>query len=99
MLVKNFEVYANYQVSFLFFASYLEIRFCIVRDSNRRSSVEVFIGPYTYRKFMECFNELYKKHSKVLELETNKLKHTLDTLEETRKDAKTMQKAIHVSVA
>ncbi|CAK8694917.1 unnamed protein product [Clavelina lepadiformis] len=66
------------------------------KDENRKSSVEVFVGPYTYRKFMECLNQLYKKHSRILNHETTKLKRALETLEETRKDAKTMQKAIQV---
>ena len=46
---------------------------------------------------MESFHQLYKKYRKTLELETNKLRRTLETLEETRKDAKMMQKAIQVS--
>jgi len=41
---------------------------------------------------------LYERHSKVLEEDTLKLRRALDTLEETRSDAKTMQKAIRVLI-
>nr|CAB3238692.1 dynein heavy chain 8, axonemal-like [Phallusia mammillata] len=66
------------------------------KDNTKRSSVEVFVGPYTYGKFMQCLHLLYQKHSKVLREETLKLKRALETLEETRGDAKMMKKAITV---
>lgn len=67
------------------------------RDHKSNASSEVFIGPFTYRKFMQCLHTLYKRASERLRRETGRLQQAFDTLEETRKDARTMQKAIGVS--
>jgi len=71
---------------------------CFFRNQSLHSPLDIFVGPYTYRKFMECLHMLYERHSKVLEEDTLKLRRALDTLEETRSDAKTMQKAIRVLI-
>lgn len=45
---------------------------------------------------MHCLHTLYDSTSQKLRIETGRLKHALDTLDETRNDAHLMQKAISV---
>ncbi|XP_077973667.1 uncharacterized protein LOC120348568 isoform X2 [Styela clava] len=66
------------------------------RDFKNSAANEIYIGPYTYRKFMHCLHTLYNAASEKLRRETGRLQHALDTLDETRKDARLMQKAIGV---
>ena len=63
---------------------------------DKKSSAELFIGPSTFRNFMMCLHELYKMQSEKLDLETRKLRRSLEILDETRNDVKTMKDIIEV---
>ncbi|KAK3577475.1 hypothetical protein CHS0354_032326 [Potamilus streckersoni] len=55
---------------------------------------EVYVGPTTYRRLMECFRYLYHKKSQERTESVEQLKKVIATLERTRADAKSMKKLI-----
>ncbi|XP_053397319.1 dynein axonemal heavy chain 5-like isoform X6 [Mercenaria mercenaria] len=55
---------------------------------------EVFVGPTTFRRFMDSFKYLYTVKSKERTQTVDQLKKVLATLDQTRNDAKVMKKAI-----
>ncbi|OWF37572.1 Dynein heavy chain 5, axonemal [Mizuhopecten yessoensis] len=55
---------------------------------------EVYIGPTTYRRFMECFKYLYNEKAKERTSTVDQLKKVISTMDQTRTDAKVMKKAI-----
>ncbi|XP_052089132.1 uncharacterized protein LOC127725852 isoform X10 [Mytilus californianus] len=64
------------------------------RKDDDRAKNEVYVGPTTFRRFMECFRCLYNNKSKVRTQDVEQLKKVLSTLDQTRSDAKVMRKAI-----
>ncbi|XP_059166583.1 dynein axonemal heavy chain 8-like [Physella acuta] len=63
------------------------------RDSSKAKN-EVYIGPTTYRRFMETFRFLYSLKSDDRTRRVEQLKKVITTLDKTRVDAKVMKKAI-----
>ncbi|XP_067674368.1 uncharacterized protein [Haliotis asinina] len=64
------------------------------RDTSVPAKNEVFVGPTTYRRFMDCFHYLYTHKAADRTEVVEKLKKLLSTLDQTRSDAKKMKKAI-----
>ncbi|KAL4232681.1 hypothetical protein ACF0H5_007369 [Mactra antiquata] len=68
-----------------------------IRIKHRAQEVaknEVFVGPTTFRRFMDCFRYLYTVKSRERTQTVDQLKKVLATLDQTRNDAKVMKKAI-----
>uniref|UniRef100_A0A2C9K4Z2 AAA+ ATPase domain-containing protein n=1 Tax=Biomphalaria glabrata TaxID=6526 RepID=A0A2C9K4Z2_BIOGL len=63
------------------------------RDRSK-SKNEVYVGPTTYRKFMETFKYLYLWKSGERTKAVEQLKKVISTLDKTRLDAKVMKKGI-----
>ncbi|XP_023932047.1 dynein heavy chain 5, axonemal-like isoform X1 [Lingula anatina] len=55
---------------------------------------EVFIGPTTYRRLMDCFKHIYSTKCKQRTETVSQLKRVLYTLDITREDGKIMKEAI-----
>ncbi|CAH1799095.1 unnamed protein product [Owenia fusiformis] len=53
---------------------------------------EVFIGPNTYKRCLDCFRYLYTVKSKERTEKVNKLLKVISTLDQTREDANVMKK-------
>ncbi|XP_041355189.1 dynein gamma chain, flagellar outer arm-like isoform X3 [Gigantopelta aegis] len=64
------------------------------RDPMLTARNEIYVGPTTYKRFMDCFHHLYSKKSKERTEVVEKLKKVIATLDQTRTDAKAMKKAI-----
>ncbi|XP_025098007.1 LOW QUALITY PROTEIN: dynein gamma chain, flagellar outer arm-like [Pomacea canaliculata] len=64
------------------------------RNTKILASNEVYVGPNTYRRFMDCFKYLYVTKSQQRTESVEQLKKVLTTLDKTRADAKVMKKAI-----
>ncbi|XP_071954985.1 uncharacterized protein [Antedon mediterranea] len=58
------------------------------RLDNEPGKHELFIGPRTFRRFMDCFKYLYTTKSKENTTKVNQLKKTLSCLSKTREDAR-----------
>ncbi|GFN75495.1 dynein beta chain, ciliary [Plakobranchus ocellatus] len=63
-------------------------------DQSIKAKNEVYVGPTTYRRFMECFRYLYFKKADERTRSVEQLKKVLATLDKTRVDAKIMKKGI-----
>merc|ERR1711974_178552 len=64
------------------------------KDNEAKAKNEVYVGPTTYRRFMECFRYLYQCKSAERTKTVEQLKKVLATLDKTRADAKVMKKGI-----
>ncbi|XP_076466964.1 uncharacterized protein LOC143298129 [Babylonia areolata] len=64
------------------------------RDKGTSAKNEVYVGPTTYRRFMESFKYLYTSKAQQRTESVEQLKKVLATLDKTRTDAKVMKKAI-----
>ncbi|XP_070190368.1 uncharacterized protein [Littorina saxatilis] len=64
------------------------------RDKSVTAKNEVYIGPTTYRRFMQSFKYLYTSKALERTQAVEQLKKLLATLDKTRADAKVMKKAI-----
>lgn len=69
-----------------------------IKQRHRNSSVaaknEVYVGPTTFRRFMDSFQHLYTSKAQERTDSVEQLKKVLATLDKTRADAKVMKKAI-----
>ncbi|XP_035829673.1 dynein heavy chain 5, axonemal isoform X2 [Aplysia californica] len=64
------------------------------KDSEAKAKNEVYVGPTTYRRFMESFRYLYQWKSEERTKTVEQLKKVITTLDKTRADAKVMKKGI-----
>ncbi|XP_052708586.1 uncharacterized protein LOC128183562 isoform X10 [Crassostrea angulata] len=64
------------------------------RSDNMKAKNETYVGPTTFRRFMETFKYLYNLKSQERTETVDQLKRVLHTLDQTRHDAKIMKKAI-----
>ncbi|XP_052807484.1 dynein axonemal heavy chain 5-like isoform X7 [Mya arenaria] len=72
----------------------LHERIRVKHRGNEIAKNEMFVGPTTFRRFMESFRYLYTVKSRDRTHNVDQLKKVLATLDQTRNDAKVMKKAI-----
>ncbi|XP_064629693.1 uncharacterized protein LOC135488785 isoform X2 [Lineus longissimus] len=66
----------------------------IHQDPHVKGKNQVFVGPMTYRRFMDTFNYLYRLKSKDRTEKVTRLQKVLTALSQSRMDAKVMRQAI-----
>ncbi|KAL5010133.1 hypothetical protein ScPMuIL_012438 [Solemya velum] len=64
------------------------------KPDGLKAKNEVFVGPTTFKRFMDCFKYLYTMKARERTQKVEQLKRVLVTLDQTRTDAKVMKKAI-----
>ncbi|XP_070568705.1 dynein axonemal heavy chain 5-like isoform X4 [Ptychodera flava] len=64
------------------------------RDVNTPGRNDVFVGPRTFRRFLDCFRYIFNTKNEENSAEISKLKKALNCLSKTRQDAKSKHQEI-----
>merc|ERR550532_726387 len=64
------------------------------RKIDEPTTSELFIGPTTFRRFMDTFKSLYNAKAEERTEKVTKFRRVIATMDKTRKDAKAMKQSI-----